>query len=236
MTVDFARYLNVRSATMPVTAPDGGRVAFLSDITGNAQVWSVTTHPGSTPRWPEQLTFFADKVWEIHGTPCAEHLIAVGDVGGNERQQLYLVTGFGADSHDVIRLTADDEAVHRFGAFSRDGRQIVYTSNARNPADFDPYWLDLATGEQRRLAETTGNRTIVAWSPDATQLLLLDAVATEEIELHLLELQSGVRTPIDDGRAGRTLSCNIVDAGRHLSPVGPHMRSWGRLPARLGER
>lgn len=41
MSYDFARYLNIRSASMPVLSSDGARVAFLSDISGNYQVWSV---------------------------------------------------------------------------------------------------------------------------------------------------------------------------------------------------
>ncbi len=41
MPIDFARYLNIRSATTPVLSPDGARVAFLSDITGSFQVWSA---------------------------------------------------------------------------------------------------------------------------------------------------------------------------------------------------
>ena len=87
MPIDFARYLNIRSATTPVLSPDGARVAFLSDITGSYQVWSA---PVAGNDWPQQLSFFEDKVWELYGSSAAPHLIAVGDVGGNERQQFYL--------------------------------------------------------------------------------------------------------------------------------------------------
>ena len=198
MTLDFARYLNIRSATAPRLSPDGTTVSFLSDITGNQQVWRVSALPEAVPHWPEQLTFFADKVWDIHGTPAVDHLVATSDVGGNERQQLYLIAvdrpaaqGDSNSVHNVRRLTADDEAIHRFGAFSANGREIVYTANARNGTDFDPYWMDLTTGEQRRLAETTGNRLIVAWSEDGDQLLLLDAVAAEQLELYVLDVASG---------------------------------------------
>ena len=76
MTLDFARYLNIRSATAPRLSPDGATVSFLSDITGNQQVWRVSTAPDAQLHWPEQLTFFADKVWDIHGTPAVDHLVA----------------------------------------------------------------------------------------------------------------------------------------------------------------
>jgi dipeptidyl aminopeptidase/acylaminoacyl peptidase len=205
MAYDFARYLNIRSAIMPAMAPDGRRIAFLTDITGVYQLWSVAA-PAADPtdpaaRWPVQLTFFADKVWEFHAAPAAGRLIAVSDADGNERQQFYLVTGYGDGAHDVRRLTNDDRAIHRFGVFSSDGDQIVYTSNARNHVDFDPYWMDLTTGESRRIASAAGNCTIVAWSPDGGTLLMVDAQAAEQHELYLVDLASGAERHLTAARA-----------------------------------
>ena len=86
---DFSRYLNIRSANHPYPSPDGTRVAFLSDITGNYQVWSTSTSGNSwQDSWPTQLTFFPDKVWEVYGTHSADHLLAVSDVGGKPESLL----------------------------------------------------------------------------------------------------------------------------------------------------
>ncbi|MCC9078119.1 S9 family peptidase [Litorilinea aerophila] len=196
MSYDFARYLNIRSAINPVLSPDGQRVAFLSDITGIFQAWSVGIQGEGVARWPRQLTFFSDKIWEIHGTPAADHLLAVGDVAGNERQQFYLITNYGAgeggrEGHHVIRLTQDDQAIHTFGAWSQDGRRLVYTSNARNQVDFDLYLLDLESGTARCLREWAGRRSVVAWGRGDRAILSVDTVATEQIELYLLDLESG---------------------------------------------
>jgi dipeptidyl aminopeptidase/acylaminoacyl peptidase len=189
---DFARYLNIRSAMKPVLSADGQRVAFLSDITGNFQVWSVSIQVGQ-PVWPQQLTFLADKVWELYGTPAAPHLLAVSDVGGNEKQQFYLITNYGAENegHDVRRLTQNDLAIHRFGAWSADGQQIVYTSNARNGVDFDYYQMDLQSGQTRLIRQAVGNRAIVAWSPDERFLIIVEGVGALQDELHLLDRQTG---------------------------------------------
>jgi dipeptidyl aminopeptidase/acylaminoacyl peptidase len=198
---DFARYLNIRSALAPVLSPDGTRVAFLSDISGNFQVWSVSTEPGQ-PAWPEQLTYFADKVWALHGTPAAPHLLAVGDVGGNELQQFYLLSGYGDEKqgHEVRRLTHDDQAIHRFGAWSGDGQQLVYTCNARNKVDFDVYLLDLASGDSRLLYQAEGNRMIEAWSPEGRFILMIDGVGSLQDELYLLDLQTGQEHHLTAGR------------------------------------
>ena len=41
MTYPISRYLNVQQAYGPSFASDGGRIAFLSNITGLPQVWQV---------------------------------------------------------------------------------------------------------------------------------------------------------------------------------------------------
>lgn len=194
---DFARYLNIRSAQMPVLSPDGNRIAFLSDSTGNLQVWSASTAPDSR-EWPRQLTFFADKVWEVHGTNGGHHLLAVGDVGGNERQQFYLISGYGGEGgHDVRRLTRDDNAIHRFGGFSGNGQRILYAANGRNGVDFDLYQMDVASGEARLLCELSGNQEVMAWSPDEQFVLTRQQVGPLEDRLFLIDLQaeSGSRLP-----------------------------------------
>ncbi len=188
---NFARYLNIRATTAPVISPDGRRVAFLSDITGNDQVWSVGTDakPGE---WPRQLTFLSDKVWEVHGNSANEHLIAVGDVGGNELQQFYLITGYGsADGHDVRRLTTDDAAIHRFGAWSRDGQRILYASNARNGVDFDLYQMQVDGGTPEFLCEMLGNRSVMAWSPNESQVLVGEDVGPLQTELYGIDVATG---------------------------------------------
>jgi len=187
---DFARYLNIRSAQMPVLSPDGSRVAFLSDSSGNLQVWSASTAPDSR-EWPRQLTFFADKMWEVHGTGGADHLLAVGDVGGNERQQFYLISGYGGDGgHDVRRLTVDDNAIHRFGGFSGDGQRILYAANGRNGVDFDLFQMDVTNGESRLLCELSGNQEVMAWSPDEQFVLTRQQMGPLEDRLFLIDLQA----------------------------------------------
>lgn len=205
MAYDFTRYLNIRSAHTSVLAADGKRVAFLSDITGNYQLWSVGLTDEPAQRWPCQLTFFTDKVWEVYGTPAANHLVAVGDVAGNERQQFYLISNYGVDdrgqtAHDVRKLTTDDAAIHRFGVWSRDGQQLYYTSNARNKVDFDLYRMDLATDEVTAVHQFQGRRAIAAMSPDERYLLCTDDISSSQIELYLIDLMTHAETHLTAGQ------------------------------------
>src|SRR5262245_49571329 len=59
-------YLNIRSVSGGTLSPDGSRVAFLTNITGFNQVWVVDSRGG----WPEQLTFFPDRVQFVDWSPA----------------------------------------------------------------------------------------------------------------------------------------------------------------------
>ena len=104
---DFARYLNIRSAYAPAWLGEGRRVAHLTDITGTPQVWAVDVAGG----WPDQLTFFQDKVWAISAAPGGEHLICTRDVGGDERYQLFLITADGVDIDVSHRFIQGDQRI-----------------------------------------------------------------------------------------------------------------------------
>ena len=196
MSYEFARYLNIRSANTPVFAMAGDRLAFLSDITDNVQVWSIGLNDQPDAGWPRQLTFLPDKVWELYSTPSAPHLLALSDVAGNERQQFYLITNAGSDvtgneTHDVRKLTSNDQAIHHFGSWSADGMAIFYTSNTRNNVDFDLYRLDIIDGKSTLLLETAGRWQITARSPDSTKLLCTEDISSSTVQLHLVDLMTG---------------------------------------------
>lgn len=201
MAYDFARYLNIRCANTPTFTAEREHILFLSDITGNFQLWCIGLGENAQSGWPQQLTFFPDKVWEVHGTSASPYALVVGDIGGNERQQFYLVGPLGntendGQGHHIRRLTTDDQAIHRFGAWSKDGQAIYYTTNRRNNVDFDLYMMYIADEKPIELWQSSGRRTIVAISPDETKLLCTEEVATTDIRLHIFDLTTNRESPV----------------------------------------
>jgi Tol biopolymer transport system component len=123
MAYSIDRYLNVRSAMAGTFRPNGERLAFLTDITGTYQVWAVDVPPTGQPTsWPEQLTFFKERVLNVTYSPVADEMIFSTDVGGNERAQLFLLSG---DGQHLRQLTDAPQAIHSFGGWSHDGRNIA---------------------------------------------------------------------------------------------------------------
>src|SRR5258707_15553959 len=57
-TYTIQQYLNIKSATAPSFSPDGKRIAYLTNVSGTSQVWSVALTMGV----PRQLTNYDDNV------------------------------------------------------------------------------------------------------------------------------------------------------------------------------
>ena len=181
MKYDFERFLNIRSASAPTFSPDGRRLAFISDITGVPQVWAVDIDGG----WPDQLTFYPERVMTAAYSPASDRLVVGFDNGGDERQQLQLL---GGDGGPVAPLTDNPDVIHTFGAWSPDGTAIAYASNLRDRAFFDVYIRDLARGEVRMVYQHDSTNVVVGWSPDGGALLISRTVINRYNELYLLYL------------------------------------------------
>lgn len=185
----FHRYLNARTAQAPTFSPDGRSVAFVSDITGVPQLWQVPVEGG----WPDQLTFTSDRVMAGHYAHQRPQIVFGMDNGGNEREQLFLLS-----DGQVSDLAVDPGVIHTFGAISPDDRLLAFSENRRNPAFFDVYVRDLPptvsdsdrTGE-RCVYLQDGSNFVADWSPDGTRLLLNRQTGSLDSELFLLELDSG---------------------------------------------
>ena len=209
MVHEFSRYLKIRGASGAGWSPDGRRVSFLTDITGVSQVWEVPAGGG----WPEQLTFYDERVSGAVYSPVENKLLFGIDAGGNERMQLYLLGG-GLE----LDLTGDPDAIHYFDGFSPDGTQIAYTATRRNGTDFDVYVQSLEGledgTEPEMVWEVSGYHTVADWSPDGNFLLVSRQHSNLKNDLYKLDLESGearLLTPYESD--ARFSNVNVVPGG-----------------------
>ncbi|GHO51575.1 alpha/beta hydrolase family protein [Ktedonobacter robiniae] len=186
----FERYLNVRSSTGASFSPDGQHISFLTNITGVAEVWSVSIDQPNLqePAWPQQLTFRGERVSSATFAPHADTLLVSGDIGGNERAQLFLLS---ADGSEFRALTEKPEVMHSFGGWSPDGERIVYSSNERDARFFDVYEMQVNTGESRLLLEQDGSNMPVRYSPDGKHVLVRRVESLSRNSLILIDVDSG---------------------------------------------
>lgn len=201
----ISRYLNIRTAYFPEFRGDG-QLAFISNITGSPLAWQVPVGDQPRPAWPEQIVFDADRVLAVHSSPDAKNprTIYVGDQGGDENYQHYLLAADG--SADIPLTSGFEDCVHIFGDWHHNGREYLFAANRRDRARFDLYVQDLPSGHARCVWENpdAGFLLNATYSPDGRRAAFVLMVSNQQHELFEIDLQSG--------------------ALRHLSPQGEYAR------------
>ncbi len=166
----FERYLNVRMAYGASFSSDASQLSFLTDITGVTEVWSVPIDVrSSSSAWPTQITFRGERCTSATSAPKSNMLLIMGDVGGNERTQLYLAS---ADGAIFDALTTKPEVMYLFGGWSPDSLHVSYSSNERDSRYFDVYERNIETGEVTLLFQHDGTNNAGTYSPDGQFLLI----------------------------------------------------------------
>ncbi len=135
---DIERFLNVRTAYSPSLSPDGSTLAFRTQITGEPQLWAVDARGG----WPRQLTFGESVTFHAF-SPTGEWIAYGSDRAGNEREGFWLISPDGTRERELL---APSDAFRVFGAFTSDGRHILYATTERTGVEFDIHRLDVETG------------------------------------------------------------------------------------------
>ena len=220
-TYPFERYLNVRMAYGASFSPDASQLSFLTDITGVAEVWSVPvdTH-SSSGAWPTQITFRGERCMSATFAPKSNTLLITGDVGGNERTQLYLAS---ADGATFDTLTTKPEVMYLFGGWSPDNLHISYSSNERDARYFDVYERNVETGEVILLFQHDGTNNAGPYSPDGQSLLITREEDNVHCQLLLLDcLTKEVRTLTPETGTGPSL---YRDAAWSVDRRGLYLRT-----------
>lgn len=162
--VSIERYLNIRSAGSPAFSPDGKRIAFLTNVSGTNQIWLTDAKGGE----PKQLTNYDDNISFVEWLPAGKGLIFGKAIGGNENAQFFLLS---EDGSQTKQLTNDEKTRHNFGAVSKDGNSIFYTSNKRDKNWFDVYRMDIASGKEEILLQDDSSNSVAAVSDDGNRIV-----------------------------------------------------------------
>jgi len=221
-STSIARYLNVRNAYGPTISADGQRLAFLTDITGAPQIWQVPlTGEARTILWPEQLTFETDRVMLAQFSPAEDghgncRLLYTRDIGGNEKQQLFLLSEDG--SPDANLTQGFEDVTHAFGAWAKGGDAIYFAANRRNPALFDFYKQPL-DGEAVLVwqNDAPGYLRAVDITPDGQRAVVVRTSSSFDHTLLEIDLAGGrARTLIETSEPVRFIATCYATDGRKL--------------------
>src|SRR6266540_2650262 len=150
---------------------DGAYVYFVSNISGQFNLWRVPVEGG----WPDQLTAFTDETVRFIGVSPADGKIALGaDHDGDEFHQIYLLD---PDRGWPEKITDDPQVQHYF----------------RNNSDSSVHLVDLETGEERELTPHEDDALFFPgpWAADGSGFHLVTDAGSEFRGLAYYDLESG---------------------------------------------
>jgi len=182
-----SRMARIGFATSPSFSPDGRRLAFVSNLTGIPQVWTVPVEGG----WPALVTALDDPVGAVRWSPEGSWLAFSLAPGGGMNQQVYLVR---PDGTGLRRLTDGGKENNFLGPWTRDGRALTLASNRRDPASTDAYVVDADSGELRLVSEVRGVGGFDDVSRDGRRAILTRVVSRGDGNLYLVDVADGKET------------------------------------------
>jgi len=182
-----ATMARVGRCASPSFSPDGDRLAFVSDLSGIPQVWTVAVAGG----WPDRVTALDDQVSAVSWSPNGAWLAFTLAPGGGLNEQIYVVR---PDGTSLRRLTDGGKETNRLDGWTHDGAALMVASNRRDPAAMDAYRLDLADGTLHLVAPHRGIGHLTDISRDGRRALLYRMASRGDDNLFLLDLQRGTET------------------------------------------
>jgi dipeptidyl aminopeptidase/acylaminoacyl peptidase len=141
----------------PTWAPDGRRLAFMSNRDGNEEIYVLDTETGAQTRLTFNPAQDHDPTWSPDGTQIA----FASDRDGN--QEIYAISAAGGTER---RLTADP-ALERQPAWSSSG-VIAFASD--RTGDFELYTMDSQGSFVAQLTQDPGPDIDPSWAPDGSQI------------------------------------------------------------------
>lgn len=188
------QYANYRSAGFAEWHPELLEMIVQTRFGDTSQVHRVA----GPKAMREQLTFFREPVLGVtdyHLTPQGRDFFTIRmDVGGDEFYQLYR---FDDELRERILLT-DGEKRHGGGLIAERTGQMMYTKvDADADGAFTEFWVvDPLHPDSDELVATRrgGGWYPMDWSPEATELLVMEYTSVNESDIWVLDVASGEMT------------------------------------------
>lgn len=168
----------------PSFSPDGKQIAFVSNLNGIPQIWTVSTNGG----WPNLVTALEDQIGSVSWSPDGSMLAFSLAPGGGMNQQIYIVK---PDGTELRRLTDGGQENNWLGNWTYDGKILTLASNRRSAAAMDAYLVDIASGRLKLISENKGIGFFSDISRDGKYAILFRMISRGDNNLFVVNLSKG---------------------------------------------
>ncbi|MHA6721478.1 S9 family peptidase [Sphingomonas sp. RS2018] len=157
-----------------------------------------------------QISFEADRTGQLAYSPSGDVAVVQKDVGGGEFFQLYTL------KDGRLTLLTDGKSRNGFGAFSKDGKLVGYTSTKRTGADNDLYVMDPRDPASARMVAQVkgGGWSFIDFMPGGTHAVVDNYTSIQKSDLYDLDLATGKLTALS------ALDKQVSYGGAEVAPDG----------------
>jgi dipeptidyl aminopeptidase/acylaminoacyl peptidase len=170
-------------ASSPSFSPDGSEIAFLTNISGLPQIWTISTRGG----YPRMVTALDDPVSVPLWSPDGKWIAFSSAPGGGLNSQIFVIR---PDGTGMRRLTEGGKTNNWIGPWRSDGSAIGLASSRRTPDALDTYLVSTA-GEFRLVAKNEGIATVDSISRDGQWVLVNRLRSRGSNDLYLVDANNG---------------------------------------------
>jgi dipeptidyl aminopeptidase/acylaminoacyl peptidase len=188
------QYTEYRFATFAAWHPANRSMLIVTRFANVPQLHLIKMPLGAR----KQVTFYDDAISGATYEPLhGSYFLFTKDEGGNEFSQIYR---YDVSSGKVTMLTDGKRSQNGGIEWSTGGNLIAYGSTSRNGADRDIYIMDPKEPASNKLAlqVSGGGWSVLDWSPDDKNLLLIENISINESHYWLLNIAAGTKTQLTD--------------------------------------
>ena len=204
---DLEKLYLTRNVGATAWSPDGKQIAFVTNISGRNNLWTVPAGGG----WPVQLTVSNQRQTAPAWSPDGKSIAFMSDYDGDEQWDIFVVN---AQNGEVTNLTRTKDISEESPAWSPDGKWIAYTVKPRTSSTYEIDLINPTTRQVKHLTTGTPKELSnggVIWSRDGKTIVYTQSHATgKDSNIFLLDLATGHSTLLTPHKGENNYSASDI--------------------------